>query len=279
MSSHISSPSAGSLAGCCKPPCLAGVLKVCQCPADSHGQPCCDHSPRCTICHDVPRCVAPALPLSRSDDALWALDGLASGSAATARDSLATLAEICASKRGRLALRSGQLAADVLAAAGRCGSSFLCCAALWSYRVGLNAASSHASTHGQVAPALAASDLLPAGGQVPPLAHAGIPSGQVQMLCGPADRRATLLLGGPDEAPPLPLPLFAGALKVSSDPVQALGLATLLLCFCQADADPALLGRREVAEAAAQLLQVWVGGWVWGGDDWSLFGWWRWWWW
>lgn len=53
-----------------------------------------------------------------SDDALWALDGLASGSAATARDSLATLADICASKRGRLALRSGQLAADVLAAAG-----------------------------------------------------------------------------------------------------------------------------------------------------------------
>ncbi|KAL4429823.1 hypothetical protein ABPG77_010940 [Micractinium sp. CCAP 211/92] len=101
---------------------------------------------------------------SITDDALWALDGLASGSAATARDSLATLAEICASKRGRLALRSGQLAADVLAA--------------------------------------------------------------------------------------------AGALKVSSDPVQALGLATLLLCFCQADADPSLLGRREVAEAAAQLLQL-----------------------
>ncbi|KAL4437365.1 hypothetical protein ABPG75_004504 [Micractinium tetrahymenae] len=101
---------------------------------------------------------------SITDDALWALDGLASGSAATARDSLATLGEICASKRGRLALRSGQLAADVLAA--------------------------------------------------------------------------------------------AGTLKVSSDPVQALGLATLLLCFCQADADPALLGRQEVAAAAAQLLQL-----------------------
>lgn len=40
------------------------------------------------------------------------------------------------------------------------------------------------------------------------------------------------------------------------DPVQALGLATLLLCFCQADADAALLGRAEVAAAAAQLLKV-----------------------
>lgn len=63
-----------------------------------------------------------------SDDALWALDGLASGSAATARDSLATLAEICATKRGRLALRSGQLAADVLAAAGGLGDCVLRCA-------------------------------------------------------------------------------------------------------------------------------------------------------
>jgi hypothetical protein len=43
---------------------------------------------------------------------------------------------------------------------------------------------------------------------------------------------------------------------VRQDPVQALGLATLLLCFCQADADAALLGRREVAQAAAQLLQA-----------------------
>lgn len=43
---------------------------------------------------------------------------------------------------------------------------------------------------------------------------------------------------------------------MSSDPVQALGLATLLLCFCQPDADAALLGRQEVATAAAQLLQL-----------------------
>ena len=43
------------------------------------------------------------------------------------------------------------------------------------------------------------------------------------------------------------------------DPVQALGLATLLLCFCQADADAALLGRGEVAAAAAQLLKVRAG--------------------
>jgi hypothetical protein len=52
------------------------------------------------------------------DDALWALDGLAAGSAGAARDSLAALAEICAAKRGRLALRSANLASDVLAAAG-----------------------------------------------------------------------------------------------------------------------------------------------------------------
>ena len=55
------------------------------------------------------------------DDALWALDGLASGSDATARDSLAALVEICATRRGRLALRSGNLASDVLAAAGARG--------------------------------------------------------------------------------------------------------------------------------------------------------------
>lgn len=42
------------------------------------------------------------------------------------------------------------------------------------------------------------------------------------------------------------------------DPVQALGLATLLLCFCQADADATLLGRQEVAAGAAQLLKVCV---------------------
>lgn len=41
--------------------------------------------------------------------------------------------------------------------------------------------------------------------------------------------------------------------------MQALGLATLLLCFCQADADAALLGRGEVAAAAAQLLKVRAG--------------------
>ncbi len=34
------------------------------------------------------------------------------------RDSLAALAEICATRRGRLALRSGNVAADILAAAG-----------------------------------------------------------------------------------------------------------------------------------------------------------------
>ena len=54
--------------------------------------------------------------------------------------------------------------------------------------------------------------------------------------------------------PPLPAP--SGALKVQRDPVQALGLATLLLCFCQADADATLLGRQDVAAGAAQLLKV-----------------------
>ena len=64
------------------------------------------------------------------DDALWALDGLASGHDATTRDSLAALAEICATRRGRLALRSGSLAADVLAAAGRlAGGAGVACSA------------------------------------------------------------------------------------------------------------------------------------------------------
>lgn len=64
---------------------------------------------------------------SRSDDALWALDGLSSGSDATVRDSLAALAEICASRRGRLALRSGNVAAEILAAAGvLCMQCLLC---------------------------------------------------------------------------------------------------------------------------------------------------------
>ena len=62
-----------------------------------------------------------------SDDALWALDGLAGGSDATARDSLAALAEICASRRGRLALRSGNLAAEVLGAAGGHTQAAECC--------------------------------------------------------------------------------------------------------------------------------------------------------
>lgn len=71
------------------------------------------------------------------DDALWALDGLAAGSAGAARDSLAALAEICAAKRGRLALRSANLASDVLAAAGAApgwlGACVVLCgaAALW----------------------------------------------------------------------------------------------------------------------------------------------------
>ena len=43
---------------------------------------------------------------------------------------------------------------------------------------------------------------------------------------------------------------------MAQDPVQALGLATLLLCFCQADADAALLSHGEVAAAAVQLLKV-----------------------
>lgn len=75
----------------------------------------------------------PAKP-SSSDDALWALDGLSSGSDATVRDSLAALAEICASRRGRLALRSGNVAADILAAAGAqcllCLLRMLCTAAV-----------------------------------------------------------------------------------------------------------------------------------------------------
>jgi hypothetical protein len=56
------------------------------------------------------------------DDTEWALDGLKPGAApGTQRDSLATIAEICASRRGRLALRSTGLADDVLTATGAGG--------------------------------------------------------------------------------------------------------------------------------------------------------------
>jgi hypothetical protein len=62
----------------------------------------------------------------------------------------------------------------------------------------------------------------------------------------------------PSKSPPVLALCLAstGALKVQRDPVQALGLATLLLCFCQADADATLLGRQDVAAGAAQLLKV-----------------------
>ena len=69
------------------------------------------------------------------DDALWALDGLAASSANTRRDSLAALAEIAAGRRGRLALRSGGLAASLLeAAGGRRGAFCLLCSVLgWMF--------------------------------------------------------------------------------------------------------------------------------------------------
>ena len=60
------------------------------------------------------------------------------------------------------------------------------------------------------------------------------------------------------------------------DPVQALGLATLLLCFCQADADSALLGRQEVAAAAVQLLKASL---LLAAATGRRRRWWRWWWW
>lgn len=56
------------------------------------------------------------------DDAMWALDGLCmSGSPNTLRESALALLDICATKRGRLALRSGGVAEEVLATLGACG--------------------------------------------------------------------------------------------------------------------------------------------------------------
>ena len=157
------------------------------------------------------------------DDALWALDGLASGSDATARDSLAALAEICSSRRGRLALRSGNLAADVLSAAGALAarSPPACCSlpvAVLLHQL-RRACSSRA---------------------LPPFLPNACPPWRPF----------------PNASVPLPVATLTGTLKLARDPVQALGLATLLLCFCQADADAALLGREEVAAAAVQLLKV-----------------------
>jgi hypothetical protein len=164
--------------------------------------------PRGCLAEPLTLVFTPSVAANR-DDALWALDGLASGHDATTRDSLAALAEICATRRGRLALRSGSLAADVLAAAGRlAGGAGVACSACCCLLA-------------RIACML---DL-----------HSSKPIS----FCA---------------CPPLPAP--TGALKVQRDPVQALGLATLLLCFCQADADATLLGRQDVAAGAAQLLKV-----------------------
>jgi hypothetical protein len=186
----------------------------------------------------------PPLP-PRSDDALWALDGLASGSAATCRDSLAALAEICAARRGRLALRSGNLAADVLGAAGAAPLLGRLPPALPSLRKRGRRGRSRASNAW-------ARNLLAWGAERGPSCAASPPRWLTIPRCSAL----------PSSSHPLfpwslrSLSPVAGALKVQEDPVQALGLATLLLCFCQADADAALLGRREVAGGAAALLRV-----------------------
>ena len=93
--------------------------------------------PRGCLAEPLTLVFTPSVAANR-DDALWALDGLASGHDATTRDSLAALAEICATRRGRLALRSGSLAADVLAAAGRlAGGAGVACSACccWLSRI------------------------------------------------------------------------------------------------------------------------------------------------
>jgi hypothetical protein len=48
----------------------------------------------------------------------------------------------------------------------------------------------------------------------------------------------------------------AAKLAFHGDSALALGAATVILAFCQADADPRLLGRLDVAQLACKLLQV-----------------------